>query len=203
MVDSQAWPQYLLLKKNMGVSVGFKWNLLEYIFQITSVSNVNNSFLWAWPLLILNEKEVINLLDAKVTIIWKLVNWFAQKINWLVSIGWQLWRLVSLEIKCQRQTYSVLNYEKIYKMYFFQISMSYKQCDSTVAKYVEVSTEQNFVTDNRFWGSAYWSRPKMVLDIVSGKFFCPLNSLIEQYVKEILNYLWKLYSYRSSFKIVN
>ena len=135
MVDSQAWPQYLLLKKNiMGVSVGFKWNLLEYIFQITIVSNVNNSFLWAWPLLILNEKEVINLLDAKVTIIWKLVNWFAQKINWLVSIGWQLWRLVSLEIKCQRQTYSVLNYEKIYKMYFFQISMSYKQCDSTVAK---------------------------------------------------------------------
>ena len=136
MVDSQAFgPQYLLLKKNiMGVSVGFKWNLLEYIFQITSVSNVNNSFLWAWPLLILNEKEVINLLDAKVTIIWKLVNWFAQKINWLVSIGWQLWRLVSLEIKCQRQTYSVLNYEKIYQMYFFQISMSYKQCDSTVAK---------------------------------------------------------------------
>ena len=135
MVDSQAWPQYLLLKKNiMDVSVGFKWNLLEYIFQITSVSNVNNSFLWAWPLLILNEKEVINLLDAKVTIIWKLVNWFAQKINWLVSIGWQLWRLVSLEIKCQRQTYSVLNYEKIYQMYFFQISMSYKQCDSTVAK---------------------------------------------------------------------
>ena len=135
MVDSQAWPQYLLLKKNiMDVSVGFKWNLLEYIFQITSVSNVKNSFLWAWPLLILNEKEVINLLDAKVTIIWKLVNWFAQKINWLVSIGWQLWRLVSLEIKCQRQTYSVLNYEKIYQMYFFQISMSYKQCDSTVAK---------------------------------------------------------------------
>ena len=136
MVDSQAFgPQYLLLKKNiMGVSVGFKWNLLEYIFQITSVSNVNNSFLWAWSLLILNEKEVINLLDAKVTIIWKLVNWFAQKINWLVSIGWQLWRLVSLEIKCQRQTYSVLNYEKIYQMYFFQISMSYKQCDSTVAK---------------------------------------------------------------------
>ena len=135
LVDSQAWPQYLLLKKNiMGVSVGFKWNLLEYIFQITSVSNVNNSFLWAWPLLILNEKEVINLLDAKITIIWKLVNWFAQKINWLVSIGWQLWRLVSLEIKCQRQTYSVLNYEKIYQMYFFQISMSYKQCDSTVAK---------------------------------------------------------------------
>ena len=54
---------------------------------------------------------------------------------------------------------------------------------------------------HRFWRSASWSRPKMVLVIVSGT-FCLLISLIERYIKEILNSFWKLYSYGASFKIV-
>ena len=62
-------------------------------------------------------------LSASATLIWKPVNWFAQQINWLVSIWGQHWHL----IKNNNETYLPFLVNRI-RVHIHQKGSSHRRC---------------------------------------------------------------------------
>ena len=62
----------------------------------------------------------VNPLSASVALIYKPVNWFAQQINWLVSIWGKHWHLMG-------ETDNTLKMDSQYS-YFYQVASKNKPC---------------------------------------------------------------------------
>ena len=60
---------------------------------ISFVNKVPIKFLYRSHVFVVNFEQ-INPLSASVTLVEKPVNWFAQQINWLVSVWGQHWHLM-------------------------------------------------------------------------------------------------------------
>ena len=73
--------------KNMKENVWFRHPHKKSKFKFSFSSKLNVALIFFnFP---------FNSLNAKIAMIQKPINWFAEQINWLVSIWWQLWCLLS------------------------------------------------------------------------------------------------------------
>ena len=67
----------------------------ERVLDLDKMRVTSNRILVVWYGEFWDTKIPLNLLNAKVAIIYKAIAWFAEQINWLVSLWWQLWCLMN------------------------------------------------------------------------------------------------------------